>query len=104
MAEALHALEKLADAVDALATGTGRVRDRLFEASTYLTRVRPEDIPDEDLRRTFIGVMEDDLSYAQPQGDEGRILATLRITNDEEARSVARRILDLHRELDRLLR
>ena len=72
MAEALHALEKLADAVDALATGSGRVRDRLFEASTYLTRVRPEDIPDEDLRRTFIGVMEDDLSYAQPQGDEGR--------------------------------
>ena len=45
---------------DALATGSGRVRDRLFEASTYLTRVRPEDIPDEDLRRTFIGVMEDD--------------------------------------------
>ena len=54
------------------------------------TRVRPEDIPDEDLRRTFIGVMEDDLSYAQPQGDEGRILATLKITNDEEARCVAR--------------
>ena len=75
-----------ADAVDALATGSGRVRDRLFEASTYLTRVRPEDIPDEDVRRTFIGVMEDDLSYAQPQGDEGRILATLRITNDKEAR------------------
>ena len=44
------------------------------------------------------------LSYAQPQGDEGRILATLKITNDEEARCVARRILDLHRELDRLLR
>jgi hypothetical protein len=70
----------------------------------FLTRVRPEDIPDEDLRRTFIGVMEDDLIYAQPQGDEGRILATLRISNDEEARCVARRILDLHRELDRLLR
>jgi hypothetical protein len=104
MAEAFYVLEKLADAVDALATGSGRVRDRLFEASTYLTRVRPEDIPDEDLRRTFIGVMEDDLSYAKPQGDEGRILATLRLTNDEDARSVARRILDLHRELDRLLR
>ena len=63
------------------------VRDRLFEASTYLTRVRPEDIPDEDLRRTFIGVMEDDLSYAQPQGDEGRIYAPRwRITNGQEAR------------------
>src|SRR4051812_44897014 len=61
MAEALYALEKLADAVAALATGSGRVRDRLFEASTYLIRVRPEDIPDEDLRHTFIGVMDDDL-------------------------------------------
>jgi hypothetical protein len=58
MAEALYALEKLADAVAALATGSGRVLDRLFEASTYLIRVRPEDIPDEDLRRTFIGVMD----------------------------------------------
>jgi hypothetical protein len=104
MAEFLHALENLSDAVDALAAGSGRVRDRLLEASTYLIRVRPEDIPDDDLRRTFIAVMEDDLSYAQPQGDEGRILATLRIINDEEACSVARRILDLHRQLDRLLR
>jgi hypothetical protein len=104
MAEALYALEKLADAVAALATGSGRVRDRLFEASTYLIRVRPEDIPDEDLRRTFIGVMDDDLSYAQPQGDEGRILATLRLTNDDDARAIARRILDLHREFDRFLK
>jgi hypothetical protein len=102
MAEALYALEKLADAVAALATGSGRVRDRLFEASTYL--IRPEDIPDEDLRRTFIGVMDDDLSYAQPQGDEGRILATLRLTNDDDARAIARRILDMHRELDRILK
>jgi hypothetical protein len=92
MAEALYALEKLADAVAALATGSGRVRDRLFEASTFLIRVRPEDIPDEDLRRTFIGVMDDDLSYAQPQGDERRILATLRLTNDDDARAIARRI------------
>jgi hypothetical protein len=104
MAEALYALEKLADAVAALATGSGRVRDRLFEASTYLIRVRPEDIPDEDLRRTFIGVMDDDLSYAQPQGDEGRILATLRLANDDDARAIARRILDLHREFDRFLK
>jgi hypothetical protein len=104
MTDTLYALEKLADPVAALATGSGRVRDRLFEASTYLIRVRPEDIPDEDLRRTFIGVMDEDLSYAQPQGDEGRILATLRLTNDDEACAIARRILDLHRELDRLLK
>jgi hypothetical protein len=102
MAEAV--LEKLANAVDALATGSGRVRDRLFEASTYLIRVRPDDIPDENLRRTFIEVMDNDLSYARPQGDEGRILATLRVANDEDARAIARRILELFRELDHLLR
>jgi hypothetical protein len=51
-----------------------------------------EDIPEENLRRTLIGVLED-LSYAQVEGDEGRIFATLRITDDEDARAIARRIL-----------
>jgi hypothetical protein len=36
------------------------------------------------VRRTFNGVM-DDLSYAQARSNEGRILATLKITNDEDA-------------------
>jgi hypothetical protein len=98
-----YALEKLMQAVDALATGSGRVQERLANAAIHLVPVRPEDISDEDLRRAFIGVM-DDLSYAQAQGDEGRILARLRITNDEDARVIARRIVDLYHALDRLLR
>jgi hypothetical protein len=98
-----YALEKLMQAVDALATGSGRVQERLANAAIHLVPVRPEDISDEDLRRTFIGVV-DDLSYAQAQGDEGRILARLRITNDEDARVIARRIVDLYHALDRLLR
>ena len=32
MADALYALEKLADAADALETGAGSVHERLFEA------------------------------------------------------------------------
>ena len=53
--------------------------------------------------RLFIGVM-DDLSYAQVEGDEGRILAAMKITIDEDARAIARRIVDLYHALDRLLR
>ena len=104
MAEALHALEKLADAVDALATGSGRVRDRLFEASTYLTRVRQKTSkrgPAPHLHRRD-GRRSELRAATRRRGAHTRHAE--KITNDEEARSVARRILDLHRELDRLLR
>ena len=53
MADALYALEKLADAADALETGAGSVHERLFEAFTSLVRIGPEDIPDDQLRRAF---------------------------------------------------
>ena len=102
MADAFYALEKLADALYALATGSGRVQERLGDAAIFLIRVRPEDISDENLRRIFIGVM-DDLSYAQAQGGR-RILTTLKTMGDEDAMTIARRILELYHELDRLLR
>ena len=103
MADAFYALEKLADALHAL-TGSGRVQERLGDAAIFLIRVRPEDISDKNLHRIFIGVM-DDLSYAQAQGgDEGNIRATMRLTDDEDARSIARRILELYHGLDRFLR
>jgi hypothetical protein len=103
MAADIYALEKLMQAVDALATGADRVQERLAEAARHLVPVRPEDISDEYLRRTFIGV-RDDLSLAQAQGDEGRILATLKTMDDDKAGAIARWILGLHHELDRLLR
>ena len=41
----------------------------------------------------------DDLSYAQAQGDdEGNIRATMRLTDDEDARAIARRIVGLYHE------
>ena len=40
-----YALEKLADALYALATGSGRVQERLGDAAIFLIRVRPEDFP-----------------------------------------------------------
>jgi hypothetical protein len=98
----LYALEKLTQAVDELATGAGPLRKRLFEAETYLSRISPEQVPEGDLRRTLIGI-NDDLSFDEPTGNEGRINATLRGTDDEDATAIARRILELYCELRRLL-
>ena len=52
----LYALEKLTDAVCALATGPGRVQERLSEAAIDIIRIRPADIQDDVLRRLLIGI------------------------------------------------
>jgi hypothetical protein len=68
---------------------------------TYLVRVSSKEVPEGELRRILIGI-KDDLSFDEPTGNEGRIIATLRGLDDDDAIAVARRILDLHRELFRL--
>jgi hypothetical protein len=98
----LYALEKLSEAVYELATGAGRVQERLVEAAIYLIRIRPGDIADEDLRRLLVAI-KDDLSFDEPKGKEGRIAATLQKTDDADASEIARRILELHDRLGRLL-
>ena len=91
----LYALEKLAQAVDELATGTGNLRDRLCEAAYHVLRIQPDEIPDE-LRHVLMEVKDD---LAQPKWDEGRLVDTLKITDDEDAKAIAHRILELYREL-----
>jgi hypothetical protein len=93
-----YAREKLLQAVNALATLPGTVQERLAEAARHIILVRPDDIQDEALRRTFIGI-HDDLSFQFAVGSEGRINATMRITDDQDAEKIARRILDLGRDL-----
>jgi hypothetical protein len=113
MADALDAFEKLADAVDALEKGAGSVHERLFEAFTYLVRIGPEDISDEDLRHAFVEVRTA-LTSEHAQGrsksrnlrdlsKEGRLVASLKAMDDEHAQDIARRIVDLYHALDRLL-
>jgi hypothetical protein len=98
-----HAREKLKQAVDSLAAGPARVRERLERAALFVTHIQSNDVPDGHLRRMLNGV-KDDLTYEPPRGVEGRISATLRVTSDEDARKIARRILDLHFEIDRIAR
>ena len=100
-----YAHEKLSAAVYSLATGAGRVQERLADAALVLIRLKPDDFPDDgDLRRSFVGVM-DDLTYEQPQQEgEGRISATLKVTSDYDASEIAKRILALYHAVDRVLR
>jgi hypothetical protein len=98
----LYAFEKLSEAVYELATGAERVQERLVEAAIYLIRIRPVDRSDEDLRHLLVAI-KDDLSFDEPKGKKGRIAATLQETADADASEIARRILELHDRLGRLL-
>lgn len=98
-----YAHEKLLVATQILATGTGRINDRLRLAALSIVTLKPDDFPEGELRRKFRGVM-DDLTFQQAKGNEGNIAATLGITSEEDASAIARRIFELYgdvRDLDR---
>ena len=97
-----YADEKLMEAVHILATGSGRIQERLLDAAHVLIRLRPDNFPDGDLRRSFKGIV-DDLTFEQPRENEGGIVASLRVTDDEDARAIARHILDLYHAVNRLI-
>ena len=88
--------EKLADAVHALATGTEPLRQRLFSAALATSTLQPRDFADEQSRAAF-GAIREMLTRHEAHANEGRIGATLTQLSDDEARSVARRILELER-------
>jgi hypothetical protein len=91
----LYALEKLIGAVYALGTSGGSIRDRVHAAYVYhLIHIRPEDLPEGEMRRALAGI-RDDLTFNEPEHNEGRLRATLMITSDEDASAIARRIIDL---------
>src|SRR6516164_1915553 len=94
----LYALEKLAQAVDELATGAGNLHDRLYEAAYYVLRVQPDEVPD-GLRHVLVGVKDDLRFAAQLKRGEGGLVDALKITGDGDAKAVAHRILELYREL-----
>ena len=98
---ARYALGKLADAADVVETGAGTVHERLFEAFTHLVLIRPEDVPDGELRSAFFELMAA-LTSEKPKGTEGRLVATLKVMGDKFAQDVARAIIDLYHALGRL--
>ena len=88
--------ERLAEAVYALATGPGPLRQRLFAAALATSTLQPRDFADVQSRAAF-GAVREVLTRHEAVADEGRIGATLARMSDDEARSVARRIVELER-------
>jgi DnaJ-domain-containing protein 1 len=86
--------ERLAQAVHALATGTEPLRRRLFLAALATSTLQPRDFVDEESRAAF-GAFREMLTRHEARADEGRVGATLARMSDDEARSVARRLLEL---------
>jgi hypothetical protein len=92
----LGVVEKLCEAVGALATGRGRVQERLSEAAAHLALIGRDELPSDELRPMLVAIM-DALASAQ-------LLDPLENLDDEEAVELARRILALHQDLERALR
>ena len=91
--------QKLWQAVDALATGTGTIQERLESAAMGLHGLRSfEDQLPVELHRELEATSQD-LTKVPAQGNEGRIRATLRTMSDEEGAKLAQRIFSLYIEL-----
>jgi hypothetical protein len=94
----LYVLEKLDQAVHALATGAGRVQERLEEAYRFLIAAQPNEVAEDELRRMLVRI-KDDLTFDEPAGSEGRLKATLQSLSDEDASAIAARVSTLDRRL-----
>jgi hypothetical protein len=74
-----------------------RERQRL----THLVLIGPEDVP-EELRPAFSELVAA-LTSEEPKGTEGRLVATLKVMDEQQAQNIARAIVDLYQSLGRLL-
>jgi hypothetical protein len=92
--------EKLAQAVRALAIEEGTLRQRLFAAALATSTLQPRDFGDDESRVEF-GAIREMLTRHEARAGEGRVGATLARMSDDEARSVATRILELDARLTR---
>jgi len=86
--------EKLANAVDALATGDGSLQQRLLSAALATATLRPADFVDDESSAEFAAIREM-LTRHEPRAGEGRIRATLARLSDDEARSLAQVFFEL---------
>lgn len=88
--------EKLYAAVSILASGQGTIQDRLGSSYVHsLIRLMPvkDEIP-EELRADF-EELENALTRAEAQGDEGTVAATMKIISTDEASAHAEKILSM---------
>jgi hypothetical protein len=91
---------RLSQAVDALATLSKSLKERLVYAAFHIINdMKADDVPRGDLRSEYEN-LETVLTRLPPQlPTDGRIQATVRAMTDAEAEEAARRIVALAREV-----
>jgi hypothetical protein len=90
-----YSIEKLGDTVGTLATGKGRIKERLADSFAHsFALVDPYAFPDE--LKTMILEVKKDLTSISPVGDEGHVRATLNRMDEDRAVQIANIILGIY--------
>ena len=95
----MYAKQVSFEAVNSLATGSGRIQKRLEYAGTYLTKLHraSEDLPAEH-RDEFRDLFRE-LTSEPAIADEGSIAATTSKLTDEQCSKLAERILSIYTDI-----
>ena len=93
MADIGYLYEKLGQAVQVLATGLGRLRERMVDALAAFITIGRSDFP-EELRRDFTDLIER-ARAVKAEGAEGDYAATLSRMSDEDVVGLANTIMRL---------
>ena len=93
MADTGYLYEKLSEAVRALATGLGPLRERMLDALGALITIGPSAFP-EEFRRDFTDLI-DRATAVKAEGAEGDFAATLARMSDDDVVGLANTIMRL---------
>ena len=95
-----YAHEKFGDAVRALATTRGSIKERLVDAVNFITSINTEtDVP-EDLVEAFNDFVQRMTSAGSQISDEGKIQTTVGEMTEDEAVEAAREIVWLAHQFE----
>lgn len=87
--------EKFSLAVDSMATSPASIQQRVANAYIFhLIHLKADELP-EEIRMDF-SVMKQQLTSAEPVGDEGSVMASVDKMSEDEAVTIARKIAYMH--------
>ena len=97
-----YPLEKLAEAVDFMATSDKGLGERIFGAYMGFYTIQLEHLPDRESQDRYKKLKEA-LTRFKAVGTEGDVLATLARLSSDELRDIAKQIVELRAYLEHVL-
>lgn len=96
-----YAREKLGTAVDILATGSGPLTKRIYDAYLSFHPLRPEDFERKEDANRYRDMMKKLTSVTDGDPENGYVKNTLAVMDIETAESIAEDIVALHHSVRR---